>query len=94
MPLSHQIYSLVFNFLYGIFFSLCLNFHYNYASKKRLRIKTILDFLFILINTMLYFIIIRIINSGILHIYYIITFLIGVYVAKFLKKFIAKFFNV
>lgn len=93
MLLNIQIYSLLFNFLYGIFFSFILDFHYKFTCKRNVKIKLLLNFLFIINNIFLYFIILRKINGGILHIYFLLVFLLAIFVESKLRKFIANYFK-
>jgi hypothetical protein len=72
-----QVISIVISYLYGIFFSIMLNVNskyiYNEIKKKRL----LFNFLFVFDNILLYFIILRYVNEGILHYYFIIALILG-----------------
>lgn len=79
MILITQIQSLSFSFIYGIFFAFLYKINYRYLISNSIFFKLILCFLFILDNVLLYFILISIINGGILHIYFLFCFLLGIY---------------
>lgn len=83
MELKVQIITLIYSFFYGVFFSflIMLNRKYLYYSKKVF--KLIFTFLFVLINTLLYFFILKIFNEGILHYYYLIVFTIGFFLEHY-----------
>lgn len=77
IPLDIQIKSIIYSFIYGIFFSFLLNLNYKFIFYSKGIIKITINFLFILDNTLLYFIILRYINNGILHYYFIISLFLG-----------------
>ena len=89
MTLKTQVISLVVSFLYGIFFSIFLNINYKiiYNNKKIYQIGG--TFIFILLNVLLYFLIIKKINNGVIHIYCIMSIIFGFSVEHF---FIRKMF--
>ena len=78
MILIVQIKSLAFSFLYGIFFAFTYKINYKYLINNNTFFKLILSFLFILDHILLYFILISLINNGILHIYFLFMFFIGI----------------
>ena len=78
MILSIQIKSLAFSFIYGIFFAYTYKINYKYLMSNSLFFKIILSFLFILDHILLYFILISRINNGILHLYFFLSFLVGI----------------
>ena len=91
IPLDIQIKSIIFSFLYGIFFSFVTNLNYKhiYYSKGILRIIT--NILFIFDNVLIYFILLRYINDGILHYYFLLSLVIGfASVNKLINKYLFK----
>lgn len=91
MNLKIQLLSLIFSFVYGIFFSLLLKFNNKILFFSNYFIKIVSNFLFMLDVALCYFLIIKYINNGILHIYFLILFfggwLFGNFVLdRFLKK--------
>lgn len=89
MNIKLQITTLLFSFLYGIFFSffLSLNYKFIYSDKKTL--KTIISFLFIIVCVLLYFIILKKINYGIFHVYEILMIILGFVLENLIVRFIA-----
>lgn len=87
MDLKIQIISLIFSFFYGILFSLLINFHYSLLFSKKKVLQVLFTFLFLLDMALLYFLIIRIINQGIIHIYFYLVLFLGFYLSfPILKK--------
>ena len=92
MILKIQIISLLFSFLFGIIIYFILELFGKFIYNKRIYLKIISSFLFSLIISILYFIMLLYINNGILHIYFFIMLIIGytisnfVYVKLFVKK--------
>ena len=89
MNIKLQITTLLFSFLYGIFFSffLSLNYKFIYSDKKIL--KTIISFLFIIVCVLLYFIILKKINYGIFHVYEILMIILGFVLENLIVSFCA-----
>ncbi|MGI6329471.1 MAG: spore cortex biosynthesis protein YabQ [Bacilli bacterium] len=77
MDLYIQINSLLFSLCYGFFFGLTLNFSYNNIFKGLLYFKLINNFLFIFCHVLLYFILLKKINNGIMHPYFLLLFIVG-----------------
>jgi hypothetical protein len=77
MELDIQIKSLIFSFIYGIFFSFVLNLNYKYVYKSKGIYKIVINALFIIDNVLLYFLILKKINSGIIHFYFILMIILG-----------------
>ncbi len=93
MSLNTQINTILASFLYGIFFSrmLDINYKFIYEAKKTYRI--IISFLFIIVNVLLYFIILRKVNYGILHNYGVLSIIIGVIFDHFIVSKVVKLFT-
>lgn len=77
MTLIIQIKSLAFSFLYGIFFAFTYKINYKYLMINNTLFKIIISFFFILDHILLYFVLLSIINNGILHLYFLLSFIIG-----------------
>lgn len=78
MILIIQIKSLFFSFIYGIFFALTYRINKKYLLSKNLYFKLILNFFFVLDHILIYFILIKLINKGILHVYFFLLFILGI----------------
>lgn len=91
MPLSSQIITIIFSFIYGIIFYILLEINYKYIYYGNKIYRIIVNFLFVTCNTLLYFIILKKINYGIVHIYFLLCILTGYFLSNFvLKKLIVK----
>ena len=91
MPLINQIITIVFSFIYGILFYILLEINYKYIYTGNKLYRIIVTFLFVICNTLLYFIILRKINYGIVHIYFLSCIFTGYILSNFVyKKLIVK----
>lgn len=72
MSLTIQILSLLFSFMFGIFFSVCTNLNYRYLFTKKLVFKIIVTGVYIIDCSLLYFLIMKKINQGIINYYFIL----------------------
>lgn len=87
MNLKIQIFSLIFSFFYGILFSFLINVHYQFLFFKKKWVQIVVTILFLLDMALLYFLILRIINNGIIHIYFYLMIFLGFYLTfPVLKK--------
>lgn len=90
MNLGTQILSLIVSFLFGILFSICTDLNYRFLFSKKKIVKVIITIVYIIDFTLLYFLILKYLNNGILHYYFIIFIIIG-YTFSF--KYINSFFD-
>lgn len=79
MNLKTQLLSLGFSFVFGIFFILLVYTNYRFLFLSKKIIKILGSFLFVLDMSLLYFLIIMMINQGILHFYFLLMFFSGNY---------------
>ena len=77
MELSIQIKTLIVSFIYGILLSYIIISHYKYLFLSKLWYKLILSIVFIFDYILLYFFILKIINNGVFHIYFLILLVLG-----------------
>ncbi len=77
MNLSTQILSLLFSFGYGIIVSYLFNLNYNFIYKTSLLYKIVINILFSINLGLIYFLLIKVINYGVVHIYFVLMFLLG-----------------
>jgi len=77
MNIIVQFKTIIFSFIYGIFFCFFLNLNYKYIVGNKKLLKILLTFMFIVVNVLLYFIILRKINFGIFHYYEILSIICG-----------------
>ena len=90
MDLKIQLLSLGFSFVFGLLFSIFVKMNYKLLFLSKKHIQIISNFLFLLDMSLLYFFIIKFINNGVLHIYFLFLFLFGWYLGTFLLKIIIK----
>lgn len=86
MSLIIQIKSLIFSFLYGIFFSVLLDIFDKNLYRVRIRYQIINSFIFCFINSIIYFFILRNINEGIIHIYFVVLLIFGIFLKCYVVK--------
>lgn len=91
MNINIQIYSLLFSFLYGIIFYILLEINYNFLFEGKIIYRIIISFLFVIVLSLVYFLILLKINNGILHLYFFLLMFTG-YLLSFViyKKLIVK----
>lgn len=88
MNLKIQIFSLLFSFFYGILFSFLVNINYKYLFFKKKWGQVVITFLFLIDMALLYFLILKIVNGGMIHLYFYFMIFIGFYISfPILKKF-------
>ena len=90
MILEIQIKSLVFSFLFGIYFSYMIRINYKFILSLKKILRILGTFILVISNVLLYFIILLKINYGLLHIYLILMIILGVYIEYIINKLIVK----
>lgn len=93
MSLNTQIFTVVISFLYGIFFSITMNLAHKIIYSKKIIIKILFTFTFVLIHSLVYFNVLLRINYGIIHLYGILAIIIGFTLHEFLKNKIVKIYK-
>lgn len=81
MSIRIQIISIIFSFVFGIFFSIFTNVNYKYLFSKNKIYKIFFTFIYILDATLLYFLIIKKINNGVIHLYFLLFIGLGFFVS-------------
>ena len=84
MELSIQLQVLTVSFVYGILFSYLIKLQYKFLFDSKLLYKIFITLLFIFDNCLLYFLILRIINNGVFHIYFLFSLIIGYLLGNYL----------
>ena len=90
MNLENQIKLIIFSLFFGAFFALMIDINHKYLYESKRYFKIIFTFLFILINTILYFFALKKINEGIIHIYSIICIILGFFMEHFIRNKVVK----
>ena len=92
MSLSEQVLSIGFSFIYGVVLSFFYNFNYNLLFNKEKVFKIVFNILFVLDLVLIYFLVIKKINGGIIHPYFYLLIILGFVscfdVSKKLRKFL------
>jgi hypothetical protein len=89
--LKIQIYSLLYSFLFGMIFYLGLRINYKYIYDVKLVIRIIISFVFVMLNVIIFFMGLKFINNGILHLYFFLCILFGYYFMNWIfSKFTVK----
>ena len=90
MNLKLQIYSFVFSFLFGIILSVFTNLNYGLLFNKNKKIKILGNFLFLFDFSLIYLLGIKLINNGILHIYFLLLLSLGFFLSYSFFRFLRK----
>lgn len=93
IDLHTQIITLLVSFGYGIFFSFLVNINAKYLYQKNLFARITFTFLFIFLNVLIYFIILKKVNEAILHPYALGMILVGFFLEQRIHKLVAKHFK-
>ena len=82
-----QLFCLVFSFVYGLVICLLNNFNYKLLKNKNLFLKFFISGLYVFDMSLLYIVILYIVNDGILHIYFVLMLLFGyILTLKYVNK--------
>ena len=79
MNLKIQIIALVFSFIFGVFYAFLVRVTKRFLFSGKWIISIISSLIFNLLLSLLYFLLLNIINNGMLHIYFLLMFLLGSY---------------
>lgn len=90
MKLSIQVLSLVVSFWFGIYIYILLELCYRFLTSSSLIIKILSSLIFVLFNSLLYFIILLYINNGYIHLYFFLSMLLGYILCKVIYKWFVK----
>ena len=80
MELSVQIYSLILSFSFGGVFALEIKYFYKLYLILIPVLKFLISLLFVIVNAIIYFWLLYLINNGIVHLYFFIVMFLGYYV--------------
>ena len=86
MILETQIYTLLFSFVFGMIFGFLVRINYFFLNHSNRIIKVLFTISFVTLFTLIYFIILEKLNSGIIHIYYFIMLILGFCLEQFIEK--------
>ena len=86
MSLIIQIQISAYTFLFGLYIALIFNLLYRILFTKSFVLNLISNFMFVALNSILYFYLLFIIDSGRIHIYLLFVFLISFFLYNLLFK--------
>ena len=91
MILEIQIKTLIFSFLFGIYFSYMIRINYKYIFSLKKIYRILGTILLVSVNVLLYFIILLKINNGLIHIYSLFMIVFGTYIEHIVNSLIEKY---
>lgn len=77
MVLNLQIKALIVSFIYGIIISYLIKLQYKYLFPGKYILQIVVDMLFVFDIFLLYFLILKYINNGAFHIYFLFIIIFG-----------------
>lgn len=86
MELAIQLQVLTVSFAYGILFSYFLKMQYKFLFESKFFYKILITILFVFDNCLLYFLILKMINHGIFHPYFLLILVVGYVFGNYLLK--------
>ncbi len=86
MNIEIQIKLILFSILYGIYFGGMIDLNHKYLYSNRKIFKILFTFIFMLFNIVLYFLILKRINQGILHYYSFLCIVFGFIIENIIVK--------
>lgn len=86
MILTVQIQSLLLSFVYGFIYAFLFNLNYKYLFCKKMINKILLNLFFNLDIFLFYFFLLKKINHGIVHVYFLICLVLGFALGNQLTK--------
>lgn len=93
MSLHSQILVIIVSFFFGIFFEIFHCINYKLIYNKRKIVKILFTFLLVFIQSIIYFYLLTKINNGIIHLYGILSIVVGILLIYFLKKTVCTFYK-
>lgn len=90
MSLEIQLKLILFSFVFGAFLSLIIDVNHKYLYSKNLCFQIIFTLFFIIVNTFMYFICLKRINEGIIHIYSVFCIIFGFFIEHIIRKKVVK----
>lgn len=93
MNLKLQIYSIVISLVYGYIFSALVNLNYRILFFKKKYFRIMIDLIFVIDFALLYFLIIKYLNGGIINLYLYLMLTIGFFLGFKETKVLRKILN-
>ncbi len=86
MELNIQIYSLIVSLVFGMLFYFLLDLFNKFNKKLKLIFKIVFSILFVLLMAIGYFGILLYINNGCIHIYFLLSIVVGYLIVYLITK--------
>ena len=86
MSLIIQIQTIAYTFLFGLYIAFIFNLLYRVLFTKSVVLNLVSNFMFVALNSVLYFYLLFLIDSGRIHIYLLFIFLISFFLYNLLFK--------
>jgi len=77
MALNLQLKALIVSFVYGIMISYLIKMQYRYLFSGKFILQIVVDSLFVFDIFLVYFLMLRYINNGAFHIYFLLLIIVG-----------------
>ena len=77
MDIKLQIISIIFSFVFGVFFSILTNVNYRFLFSKSIVLKIIFTIIFVIDSGLLYFFLIKLINNAVVNLYFLLFVILG-----------------
>lgn len=90
MNLKVQIISLAFSFVFGVFYVLLLKISGRVLFSSKWLISILGSLFFNIFLSLVYFLLLNMINNGMLHVYFLFIFLLGCYSGYLILKWYGK----
>lgn len=84
MGLGIQIKSLIFSFIFGCIFYFLLDLFNRFSKKLKIVLKIFVSLIFVLLVSSVYFIVLLYVNNGVVHIYFLLSIMVGYLCVYFL----------
>ena len=88
--LETQIITFVFSIIFGTFFSIIIDLIHKYLFKINKIMQFIISFVFIICFSLIYFVLLLKLNNAIIHPYYILAFILGIFIEILFHKLIKR----
>jgi hypothetical protein len=86
MPIDIQIKSLLFSLFFGFVFSILLRLNYRYIYNGHIILRIVINLMFVIDNVLIYFIVLKRLNDGIIHFYFLLMILLGFVIMELICK--------
>lgn len=86
MAIDIQMKSFLVSLFFGVLFSVLMRLNYKYMYMGPIILKILINFMFVIDYVLLYFIVLKRINNGIVHSYFLFMILLGFVIMELVFK--------